>query len=175
MPLIEPMPLRFILLAGLLAHKSLWEVLKRQRAPRPPSTRGPLSSPSDFRHLTPIVVMRALVDAGTLVCEPVVAARLEIPTDALGSVLTALARLGATVRRQWVRDGVAMVRSTLPAARVQTLRARLPGLTAGEGVLETDFGGYQPVRGQAPTRPRTTANPLNLEEYLMRLTRQGAR
>ena len=141
----------------------------------PPSTRGPLSAPADFRHLTPIVVMRALVDAGTVVCEPVVAARLEIPADALGPVLTALARLGAAVRRQWVRDGIATVRSTLPAARVQALRARLPGLTAGEGVLETNFGGYQPVRGPAPTRPRTTANPLNLEEYLMRLTRQGAK
>ena len=36
----------------------------------PQSTRGPLSTPADFRKLTPIVVMQALESAGTVVCEP---------------------------------------------------------------------------------------------------------
>jgi len=63
----------------------------------------------------------------------------------------------------------------LPAARIHELQARLPGLTAGEGVLEPAFGGYQPVRGEPPSRLRTTANPLHREEYLMYLGRQGVK
>ena len=61
----------------------------------PPSRRGPLSSPADFRKLTPLVVMGALEQAGTVVCEPIHSFRLEFPADTLGPILAALTRLGA--------------------------------------------------------------------------------
>jgi hypothetical protein len=38
-------------------------------------------------------------------------------------------------------------------------------------VLESSFAGYQPVSGDRPARRRTTANPLNLGEYVMHLGR----
>jgi hypothetical protein len=38
-------------------------------------------------------------------------------------------------------------------------------------VLEASFVGYEPVSGERPTRRRTTANPLNREEYLLSLAR----
>jgi ribosomal protection tetracycline resistance protein len=47
----------------------------------------------------------------------------------------------------------------------------LPGLTSGEGVLDSTFAGYQPVTGDRPIRRRTTASPLKLAEYMMQLTR----
>jgi ribosomal protection tetracycline resistance protein len=40
----------------------------------------------------------------------------------------------------------------LPAARADDLQRQLPGLTGGEGVLESSFAGYQPVSGDQPTR-----------------------
>jgi ribosomal protection tetracycline resistance protein len=46
-----------------------------------------------------------------------------------------------------------------------------PGLTSGEGTLETAFDHYRPVRGPAPDRPRTDHNPLNRKEYLLRVQR----
>ena len=60
----------------------------------------------------------------------------------------------------------------MPAARAHDLQRQLPGLTGGEGVLESVFAGYQPVSGDQPTRRRTTANPLNLDEYMMHLARR---
>ena len=45
----------------------------------PPSRRGPRSTAADFRKLTPLVVKRALEHAGTVVCEPLVRAELELP------------------------------------------------------------------------------------------------
>ena len=59
-----------------------------------------------------------------------------------------------------------MLETALPASRVQELRRRLPGLTGGEGVLESELAGYQPVTGEPPIRQRTTPDPLNLDEYL---------
>ena len=63
----------------------------------------------------------------------------------------------------------------MPASRAHDLQRQLPGLTGGEGVLESSFAGYQAVSGDQPTRRRTTANPLNLGEYVMHLARRPSR
>ena len=142
----------------------------------PPSRRGPLSTAADFRKLTPIVLMQALARAGAVVCEPVLSVTVEMPTEAVGSVLPLLARVGGAVQSPSLDGELATVDAVVPAARVREVQRQLPELTAGEGVLETTFAGYQPVSGEAPTRRRTTANPLNLEEYLAELAghRAGA-
>ena len=44
-----------------------------------------------------------------------------------------------------------MLEATLPASRVQELRRQLPGLTGGEGVIDSEFAGYQPVTGEPPS------------------------
>lgn len=139
----------------------------------PPSRRGPLSTAADFRKLTPLVLMQALERATTVVCEPTVRVSLEIPTTRIGRVVPALARLGAAVEATSLQGDLSVVETVLPAARAHDLQRQLPGLTGGEGVLESTFAGYQPVAGDQPTRRRTTANPLNLDEYMMHLARRA--
>ncbi|MGE5828997.1 MAG: GTP-binding protein [Micromonosporaceae bacterium] len=141
----------------------------------PPSTRGPLSTAADFRKLTPLVLMRALARAGSVVCEPVLHLDLEVPSASVGPVLATLAGLGATVRTPAPQGDLATIVTLLPAARLSRLQRRLPGLTGGEGVLEPHFAGYRPVTGGPPVRPRTTPNPLHREEYLTSLSHPGAR
>jgi len=141
----------------------------------PPATRGPLSTAADFRKLTPIVAMRALDAAGSVVNEPRVRVSLEVPTAAIGPVLTALARLGAAVEAQSLQGDLSTIETVMAASRAQEMLRQLPALTGGEGVLESQFAGYQPVVGEPPVRRRTTANPLNREEFLMYLARQGAK
>ena len=122
----------------------------------PPSRRGPLSTAADFRKLTPLVLMQALERAGTVVCEPVVRASLEIPAVTIGAVSAALARLGASVEAPWQHEDVATIDAVLPALRAQELQRQLPELTGGEGVLESTFAGYRPANGERPTRHRAT-------------------
>jgi ribosomal protection tetracycline resistance protein len=98
----------------------------------PPSRRGPPSTPADFRKLTPIVLMRALEQAGTVVCEPVHRFRLDFPADTLGHVLPALTRLGATPRAPVVRGSSCQLEGDVAAARVHELTQQLPALTRGE-------------------------------------------
>jgi ribosomal protection tetracycline resistance protein len=141
----------------------------------PPSRRGPLSTAADFRKLTPIVVMRALEEAGPVVCEPIVRVNLEIPMDTIGAVMPALARLGAAVETPSLQGKLCTIETVLSAARAHDLQRRLPGLTRGEGVLESSFEGYEPVSGDQPTRRRTTANPLNSGEYMMQFARGAIR
>jgi ribosomal protection tetracycline resistance protein len=127
------------------------------------------SSAGDFRHLTPLVLMRALRRAGTTVYEPMHRFRLEIPADALGPVLAALSRLSAVPQTQSPHGPVYVVEGEIAAARVHALEQRLPALTRGEGVLESAFGRYHPASEPVPSRPRTDHNPLDREAYLLRV------
>jgi ribosomal protection tetracycline resistance protein len=138
----------------------------------PPSRRGPMPTAGDLRKLMLVVLMEALRDAGSQVCEPYLRIRLEVPTPTIGSVLSVLARLGAAVETPSPQGELTKIDAILPAARANDLQRQLPGLTGGEGVLETDFEGYSPVAGEPPTRRRTTPNPLNREEFLMHLARR---
>ena len=135
----------------------------------PQSTRGPLSTAADFRKLTPIVLMRALESAGTVVCEPTVRVELEVPTVAIGALLPALARLGAAFETPAPEGEVSALAAVLSAKRADDLQRQLPALTGGEGVLESSFAGYQPVAGDPPERSRTRPNPLNIGEYVAHL------
>jgi ribosomal protection tetracycline resistance protein len=137
--------------------------------PGKPSGTTPRTTAADFRKLTPMVLMRALKRARTRVCEPIMRASIETPTDNVSVVLAALARLGGAVETPSVQPDLSVIAALLPAASAQDLTRELPSLTGGEGVVETSFGGYRPVRGASPTRRRTMANPLNRVEYIMQL------
>jgi ribosomal protection tetracycline resistance protein len=130
------------------------------------------STGADFRGLTPLVLMAALRRAGTVVHEPVHHFRLDLPENALGAVLPVLARLGAVPRTQQVSGGTHVLEGDIPAARVHGLEQQLPTLTSGEGVLESAFDHYRPVRGPAPARPRTGPDPLHRREYLLQVQRR---
>jgi ribosomal protection tetracycline resistance protein len=140
----------------------------------PPATRGPLSGPQDFRKLAPLVVMAALKQARTVVCEPVHHFRLDTPADTLTALLPALARLHAAPQVSGTSGSWCTVEGDIPATAVHGLRQQVPHLTRGEGVMESSFDRYEPVRAPAPARPRTDDNPLNRQEYLRRVTRRGA-
>ena len=112
----------------------------------------PRTTAADFRKLTPLVLMAALRQAGTVVCQPMDRIRLELPAARMGDVLAALARLGAAAQLPQVDAGQSVITAMLPAAQVRGLQEQLPGLTGGEGVLDASFGGYQPVPGPFPAR-----------------------
>jgi ribosomal protection tetracycline resistance protein len=130
------------------------------------------STGADFRGLTPLVLMSALARSGTTVCEPMHRFNLEIPTEMVGTVLPVLSRMRAVPRRQEVRGSTSLLEGEIPADRVHDLQQQLPALTGGEGVLESAFDHYAPIRGPVPSRPRTDHNPLDRKEYLLHVVRR---
>jgi ribosomal protection tetracycline resistance protein len=130
------------------------------------------STGGDFRNVTPLVLMQALKQAGTTVYEPIHRFHLDVPTDTLGPVVPALARLRAVSQTPALRGTTCTVQGEIPAAQVHELQQLLPALTRGEGVLECVFDRYQAVRGAIPTRPRSDHNPLNRKHYLLHVVRR---
>ncbi|MEU9324786.1 translation factor GTPase family protein [Streptomyces canus] len=128
---------------------------------------------ADFRGLTPLVLVEALRRAGTQVYEPMHRFRIEAPADTLGALLPVLAALRAVPQTTETRADRCVLEGAVPAARVHGLEQRLPGLTRGEGELESGFDHYAPVpHGTVPRRPRSDHNPLNRKEYLLNVTRR---
>jgi ribosomal protection tetracycline resistance protein len=136
----------------------------------PPSRRGN-SSPSDFRYLTPIVLMEALRAAGSVVCEPLVAVTLELPADSLHGALAALRRAGASIEEVSTEGELSFARATLTSEEAVDLQRSLPALTGGEGLVDSAYSGYRPRKGSTPQRQRTTVSPLDRPSYLARLGR----
>jgi ribosomal protection tetracycline resistance protein len=139
----------------------------------PPSRRGPLSTSGDYRKLTPIVLMQALEQARTSVCEPVVQVRLDVPAESIGAVIATVGQLGATAEMESLGGDFATVDTVLSILAAQDLQRELSRLTSGEGVLESSFLGYEPVHGDPPTRRRTTVNPLRRDEYMLHVTKRA--
>ncbi|WP_328350170.1 TetM/TetW/TetO/TetS family tetracycline resistance ribosomal protection protein [Streptomyces sp. NBC_00445] len=131
------------------------------------------STGADFRGVTPLVLIEALRRAATQVYEPMHRFRIETPVDTLGALLPVLAALRAVPQTTGTRGGASVLEGAVPAGRVHELEQRLPGLTRGEGELESAFDHYAPVtHGTVPRRPRTDHNPLNRKEYLLNVTRR---
>ena len=99
---------------------------------------SPVSVAGDFRNLAPIVLREAVRSAGTVTCEPMHRFRLEVPADVLSAVLPALGKVGGVP----LTTTATVLEGHIPAARVHELHRRLPSLTRGEGVLETEFDHY---------------------------------
>jgi len=133
---------------------------------------SPGTSPGDFRKLVPLVLMDALRRAGTVVCEPIHRLHIEGPADTLSPALRLLAKYGAVPHPPVLHPATYELDGDVPAAHVHALQQRLPALTRGEGILESTFDHYRPVRGPVPKRSRTDHNPLNRKEYLLHVVRR---
>lgn len=137
----------------------------------PPSRRGS-TVPSDYRYLTPIVLMEALAAAGSVVCEPLVRAFLEVPSAGIQTILSALGRLGATIEAVSAERELSSIRTVMSSEDAVGLRRDFLDLTSGEGIMDTSFGGYRPREGPPPRRARTTPDPLDRDAYLGALGRR---
>ena len=120
--------------------------------PTKPTVPMARTTSADFRLLTPLVVSQAVVRAGTRVCEPMLQLRVESPSRNIGELLDAIVRLGGSVAETQARAGPSTIEARMPADRVREFQRRLPGLSEGEGSLESVFDGYQPVQGRPPRR-----------------------
>ncbi|OAX48496.1 elongation factor G [Paenibacillus sp. AD87] len=126
-----------------------------------------VSTASDFRKLTPLVLMRALAEATTQIYEPIHRFELEVPANYLSRILFKLTQASSTYQDPIQNDQVFMIYGMIPIKNIQSFKNQLPGWTQGEGVLLSEFYGYEPFDGEVPSCTRYDHNPLNRKEYLL--------
>jgi ribosomal protection tetracycline resistance protein len=126
---------------------------------------SPVTVAGDFRRLVPLVLLRAIAEAGTTVLEPLNRFELDVPPDTISRILAHIAEHRGVVTQATHTH----VEGTIPAATTHAFESHLPTLSRGEALLATSFHSYSPVPGPPPSRNRTDGNPLNEKQYLLHL------
>ncbi|MBY0528750.1 MAG: TetM/TetW/TetO/TetS family tetracycline resistance ribosomal protection protein [Rhabdochlamydiaceae bacterium] len=112
----------------------------------------PLSTASEFRKSAPLLLMQAIQQAGTCVCEPMAEFELEASSSMLSMLIVKLIESGAVIEDTKISQEIGVVMGRMPANRVHQLEKQLPGMTQGSALFFSRFAGYDPVKGKIPSR-----------------------
>ncbi|PHB63597.1 elongation factor G [Bacillus wiedmannii] len=128
---------------------------------------SPVTTASDFRNLTPLVLMDALKHAETCAFEPVNEFELTVPGHAISTAMYKLAAIPATFSEPIFNNDSYHLTGSLPVAKTENFKRMLHSFTEGEGIFTTKPSGYKKLKAPFPTRKRVDYNPLNRKAYLL--------
>ncbi|MCU5440693.1 TetM/TetW/TetO/TetS family tetracycline resistance ribosomal protection protein [Bacillus cereus] len=128
---------------------------------------SPVTTASDFRNLTPLVLMDALKQAETYVYEPVNEFELTVPEHAISTAMYKLAAIPATFAEPIFNNDSYQLTGSLPVAKTEHFKRMLHSFTEGEGLFTTKPAGFTKIMAPFPTRKRVDNNPLNRKVYLL--------
>lgn len=128
---------------------------------------SPVTTASDFRNVTPLVLMDALKKAETYVYEPVNAFELTVPEQAISTAMYKLAAIPATFSEPIFNNDSYHLTGSLPVAKTENFQRMLHSFTEGEGIFTTKPAGFTKLNPPFPTRKRVDYNPLNRKDYLL--------
>jgi ribosomal protection tetracycline resistance protein len=134
------------------------------------------STPSDYRDLTPPVLMQAFAEAGMALLEPVYEFELRVPGFAAGRALYDCERMRAVIggTAALADDDGICVTGLVPADTCKNYSARTASYTEGRGLFVTKFHGYvETAFDEAKVNERDINIAANKTLYLMR--KSGAR
>ncbi|WP_305926353.1 elongation factor G [Bacillus mycoides] len=130
---------------------------------------SPVTTASDFRNLTPLVLMDALKHAETCAFEPVNEFELTVPEHAISTAMYKLAAIPATFAEPTLHNDSYHLTGSLPVAKIEDFKRMLHSFTEGEGIFITKPTGFTNLTAPFPTRKRVDFNPLNRKDYLLRV------
>ncbi|WP_341519528.1 translation factor GTPase family protein [Bacillus paramobilis] len=128
---------------------------------------SPVTTASDFRNLTPLVLMNALKQAETCVYEPVNEFELTVPEHTISTAMYKLAAIPATFSKPIFNNDSYHLTGSLPVAKTENFKRMLHSFTEGEGIFTTKPAGFIKLTGPFPIRKRVDYNPLNRKDYLL--------
>ncbi|KNF07646.1 tetracycline resistance protein TetP [Gottschalkia purinilytica] len=129
---------------------------------------SPVSTPADFRDVTPMVFMEALYEAKTDLLEPLHEFELRIPQKVLSKAIWDLEVMRATFDNPIIVEDEFLIKGLIPVENSKDYKLKIASYTEGKGMFLTKFFGYKEVPFElAKTRQKTTYDPLNKKEYLL--------
>jgi len=124
--------------------------------------------PMDFFLATPIAVMKALEDAGSVLLEPLVKLRLTADEALSGKLIGDIIKMRGEFDSPVVRGGKLEMEAIVPVATSMDYAIRFSSLTSGQGIIKSDFYGYV----ECPLEIGTTAkrrgvDPLDRDKWIL--------
>ena len=112
----------------------------------------------DFRHNDPpdiavpllgtmtLALREAMVQALTIVLEPVMSLEVRVPEECLGAIMKDLGSRRAEIRETEMAGGIALVRGVVPLAEMFGYSTQMRSLTQGRGSFSMEPYDYQPAK-----------------------------
>ncbi|NBH15452.1 GTP-binding protein [Lachnospiraceae bacterium] len=98
----------------------------------------------DFRQATYRALRQGLMEAESVLLEPVYAFRLEIPEQMIGRAMTDVERMHGVFELPQTQGGMAVLTGTAPASKMQDYQQEVLQYTKGSGKLFCSLKGYEP-------------------------------
>ena len=98
----------------------------------------------DFRQATYRAVRQGLMQADSVLLEPILEYRLEIPGDSVGRALNDMQRMNGTVSVPTIEGSFSVITGTVPVACLGNYAQELSSYTHGEGRIFTTLSCYSP-------------------------------
>ncbi len=111
---------------------------------------SPVTTASDFRNVTPLVLMDALKKAETYVYEPVNAFELTVPEQAISTTMYKLAAIPATFAEPIFNNDSYQLTGSLPVTKTENFKRMLHSFTEGEGNIYNEASWFHKNFGSLP-------------------------
>lgn len=135
---------------------------------------SPVSTPSDYRSLSPLVLFDALKKAGTKLLWPMSEYELTVPTLHLGRAMSDLKQMKATFDEPVIEGDRCIITGIIPVDLCPNYQMTVQQYTAGAGHFESKVIGYEDAPADVhKARPKFKIDPANRGEYLLGIMRSG--
>ncbi len=124
--------------------------------------------PLDFFVATPMALAKALLDAGTVLLEPMLTLCISAPEECAGKVIGEIVNAEGEFDSPVIEKGRFIVEAQVPAAKSLDLPAKLAAISGGRGVMTSTLSGYRACPpGFVMTTPRRGVDPLDRSKYIL--------
>lgn len=127
---------------------------------------SPVSTPSDFRFLAPVVLEQALKRSGTQLLEPYLSFTLFAPLEYLSRAYNDAPKYCAEIETTQMKNNEVIFSGKIPARYIGEYRNDLNFYTNGRCVCLTELKGYQESSSEPVFQPRRPNNRLDKVRHM---------
>ena len=129
---------------------------------------NPSSTPSEFRDMTPMVVLEALNRAGIKLLWPLLYFHLKIPEVYYGKAVSDLLKMKGVFSDTEISNQMVTIKGSIPVETSRNYVLELANYTGGKGMMSTRFFCYSPAQGVVKKEQKKIyPDPLDKVLYIM--------
>lgn len=127
---------------------------------------SPVSTPSDFRFLSPVVLEQVFRKTGTQLLEPYLSFTLYAPQEYLSRAYNDAPKYCVSIEKTELKNNEVVFTGEIPARCMQEYRNDLTFFTNGRSVCLAELKGYQVADGELVRQPHRPNSRIDKVRYL---------
>ena len=145
-----------------------WEVMDTKVTLIAGNSHHVHTHPLDFFVATPVAVLRALTESGSVLMEPYMKMTVSAEEGFFGKVMSQIIAMRGEIRAQETVNGQFTMEAVLPLTECLEYPVTFRSLTSGRGVIRMELLDYRPAPGDVhETRPRNGVDPLDRAKWIL--------